>query len=435
MHKVFLKTIRGMQLVLFLFISANTFASENSTALNKEHIVIRYDFSKMNGKNVVDLSTNAFEATLYNTAKVVTIGTETTGVYNVLDLGTNHGLMNLNEGLGNIFCQLEEFTISVFFQVDNTYTFKEAGSPIMSLSNSLFASSAKDGFIELTLANLGYEISPTDRSNQAHASIGFNKPALQGYWHHIVYTQSNRMGTVYFDGNILSTKQVETTPKALYDTYGEGTTSNYIGHSTIASESHLDKTMVYDFCIIDYALSKDEINETILDSGEQIRKLNNATKAYRGTSKTHETSVLNASNKGVPSKIVIYKNSDELVEGQISDLNEITFDQTNTTVTWNNAEASIVENSTISKITFADYKTSSLRVLDASNEFLLYPNPAKSEIHVQNSKNTISIYSITGRLVQQIIPESMDQTIDISQLKNGIYLIKSGNNTQRLIKK
>ncbi len=436
MQKAFLQKIFRVHFVLFLLISANAVASEKITSLDKEHIIVRYDFSKLNGDKVVDLSANAFEATLHNSAKVVTIGTEKTGIYNVLDLGAVRGLMNLGEGIGEVFEQLEEFTISVFFRVDNSYSFKEAGSPIMSLSNSLFASKSEDGYIELTLANLGYEISPTFRSDEKYTKVGINQPALQGSWHHLVYTQNNGIGIVYFDGNVLSSKEIDTTPKTVYDAQAKGTTINYIGHSTVGSESSLDKTMVYDFCIIDYPLSKEEIDETILASSNQVQILNKATNAYRASSKTHETKAFESINKGTPSKILIHRNSDGIIENQIVNINEINFDDTKTTFVWNNTENSIVENSTIEKITFEDYISSNQEILNASNEFVIYPNPATSTIQVQNIKNDILIYSVTGRLMKQVSPQKIiNQTIDISQLKNGLYIIKSGNKTKRLIKK
>jgi hypothetical protein len=65
-----------------------------------------------------------------------------------------------------------------------------------------------------------------------------------------------------------------------------------------------------------------------------------------------------------------------------------------------------------------------------SGQIQLYPVPATDELYVQHNKTpasaTISIYSLEGRLLKQVqaVPNSFQTYINISNLKQGVYLVK-----------
>ncbi len=64
-----------------------------------------------------------------------------------------------------------------------------------------------------------------------------------------------------------------------------------------------------------------------------------------------------------------------------------------------------------------------------TNEFILFPNPARDEVQVTNIPNgatALSIYTIDGRLVlDKKIDGLANLTLDTSTFKNGTYLIKT----------
>jgi hypothetical protein len=69
--------------------------------------------------------------------------------------------------------------------------------------------------------------------------------------------------------------------------------------------------------------------------------------------------------------------------------------------------------------------------------FLIYPNPAKNKLVVNNGNKAINrllIMDITGKIVLNQITNKTNLTINISQLQNGIYFIRIGNSVQKLIK-
>lgn len=66
-------------------------------------------------------------------------------------------------------------------------------------------------------------------------------------------------------------------------------------------------------------------------------------------------------------------------------------------------------------------------------EFSVYPNPVADHVHVDGLKQgqMVHIFSMEGRLVML----SKDADINMSGLKEGIYLLHAGNQIVKLIKK
>ena len=73
-----------------------------------------------------------------------------------------------------------------------------------------------------------------------------------------------------------------------------------------------------------------------------------------------------------------------------------------------------------------------------SGTFQLYPNPAKGNLTLEmNTASAVNerlfIYSIEGKLVYEGLITSSITNIDVSNLNNGIYTIRVGNTTDRLV--
>lgn len=66
----------------------------------------------------------------------------------------------------------------------------------------------------------------------------------------------------------------------------------------------------------------------------------------------------------------------------------------------------------------------------------IYPNPANEYFTLESEIGThITIFDVQGRMLKNLIAESTQQKVDISNLKSGVYLVRLGNNPGRLIKK
>ena len=64
----------------------------------------------------------------------------------------------------------------------------------------------------------------------------------------------------------------------------------------------------------------------------------------------------------------------------------------------------------------------------------IYPKPATGNITVSGAQGeTVSIYTITGALIKQVQDISTVQNIDISELNSGLYIVRVGSITQKLV--
>lgn len=71
-----------------------------------------------------------------------------------------------------------------------------------------------------------------------------------------------------------------------------------------------------------------------------------------------------------------------------------------------------------------DYSTQ-INSLSMNNRLLIYPNPAKNIINITESKNSqILIYDIFGKNIISKILISDNETIDVSNLESGTYIVK-----------
>jgi len=75
-------------------------------------------------------------------------------------------------------------------------------------------------------------------------------------------------------------------------------------------------------------------------------------------------------------------------------------------------------------------------------DFKIYPNPFMDRIHIENNglqQYGLSILNSLGQTVKQIQVNNDNQTIDLSELKAGIYLLRIDNGlnarTMKIIKK
>ena len=74
-------------------------------------------------------------------------------------------------------------------------------------------------------------------------------------------------------------------------------------------------------------------------------------------------------------------------------------------------------------------------IISNESSLSIYPNPANNLIVVTNLANEdIQILDITGKIIRLVKSNETKQSIDISDLQKGIYFIKVGQETQKLIK-
>ena len=77
--------------------------------------------------------------------------------------------------------------------------------------------------------------------------------------------------------------------------------------------------------------------------------------------------------------------------------------------------------------------------IETQNMFSLYPNPANTQVVINTNAlqalGEVLITDMTGKIVKQFQTQKSTTEIDISTLENGIYFVKAGGVSQKLVKK
>lgn len=79
---------------------------------------------------------------------------------------------------------------------------------------------------------------------------------------------------------------------------------------------------------------------------------------------------------------------------------------------------------------------SSVGELVASVNVSIYPNPFDASIILKNGTigESFSIYNLEGKLIQEGMIQSAEQSISTSHLENGMYIFKTSNEVRRIVK-
>jgi hypothetical protein len=239
-------------------------------------LIAKFDFSKVEGRNVSDVAEKQFKGTVMNDARIRTIGSTGTGYFNTLDLGDSIGYFDMGTEIGKTLYHLNDYTMSAFFRIDTAYhALNTNGNFLWTFSNTSDAMAVQTGYIIGSLKNLSQSITPgyytAASGNQA---VAFNQLAMQGNWHHLCYTQGGTVGTIYVDGMPVVFGDITALPSAALSKEGKlGTIFNWLGRSNYVSDVYLRNTLVYDFRLYKRALTDIEILATELNVGESIEKL------------------------------------------------------------------------------------------------------------------------------------------------------------------
>jgi len=135
----------------------------------------------------------------------------------------------------------------------------------------------------------------------------------------------------------------------------------------------------------------------------------------------------------VKTKVTVTKTNDNEVVYTLDESDYLTFNEGQSLVVNISGSTQVIALSTIRKVVFE-------KIIDGideiASEIKIMPNPANDSFRVSNldKDEDMTIYSMTGQKVMDGIV-SNDQTIDISALANGLYLVKIGSQTTKLMKR
>ena len=237
-------------------------------------LLVKYDFSSVVDSTVTDAAEQHLKGIMRNNASVKSIGT--TVKYNVLNLGDSIGYFDMGPEIGKLMYNMNDYTVSAYFRIDESYNqMKPNGNFLWNFSNSKDIYTDASGYIIASLRNQAATISYSNWTTEQ--TVLLTDSAFKGAWHHFAYTQNGTTGTIYLDGNNVTSGTVTTLPSMALPKSGLlGTLYNWIGRSCYADNVYLRKTQVYDFRLYKTALTDEQVMSSVLNVETTIPALNAA---------------------------------------------------------------------------------------------------------------------------------------------------------------
>ena len=129
----------------------------------------------------------------------------------------------------------------------------------------------------------------------------------------------------------------------------------------------------------------------------------------------------------------------------LNDGTEATYDMQNSSYMYFEESVKLVITESTDGLSTVSYPLADIRKItceefvgtleNATIDVSLYPNPVRDVLHFRNviGKRTVNIYAIDGQKVKSF-QISGSQSIDISDLPSGMYLVNDSHNTFKMIK-
>ncbi|MFB6319211.1 LamG-like jellyroll fold domain-containing protein [Saccharicrinis sp. FJH54] len=258
-----------LPILLFVFcywlLAENKYGSIDSVPDTSDYLVAHWDFSlenmAPNGMDILDLTEHGFVGTLKGTSWIRTIGE--TKQFDVFVTGEGEGYFDLGTELGEFIYGLEDYTIACYFRISEEVNLADYNNyTIWNFANALNPDSYPNGYMYANLKNLSQRISADSTKNETGLFTNIDAPT--GSWHHLAYSQTDSIGRIFLDGELMDSGIVRLTPKtALLKDSLDGTPFNWLGR--FKREFSSDLTL-YDFRIYSKGLTQEEINNNSPDA-------------------------------------------------------------------------------------------------------------------------------------------------------------------------
>lgn len=218
------------------------------SASAQEHLKLQFDFEHVSGKSVTD-PVSGVTAQLMNDASVVSYGKR-----QVLDLGNGTGYLDMTKEAGAVVRNLTDFTVSVYYRVDNNASLSGAGFFLWSFSQS-------DANTQTSAPYSAYRLNAQRMATStggwgSEVGMEMGAEATKGKWTHVLYRQSGQQGELFIGGK--KVRQAAGMP-VLSKAFTAVPAYCWIGRAPFATDNYLKQTLVSDFRVYDAALSDDEV--------------------------------------------------------------------------------------------------------------------------------------------------------------------------------
>ena len=213
-------------------------------AVAEEHLVMRFNFENVDGKNVTD-HVSGITAKVMNQASVVEMGSR-----RVLSLGNGTGYLDMTKNAGEVARNLSDFTVSVYYRVDSKASLSGAGYFLWCFSQSAANTQTSAPYSAYRLNAQRMATSTGGWGGEVGMEVGGE--SAKGRWMHMLYRQSGTKGELFLDGKCVA--QATNMP-VLKNALTAVPAYNWIGRPPFSADNYLKQTLVADFRLYDVALN------------------------------------------------------------------------------------------------------------------------------------------------------------------------------------
>lgn len=213
---------------------------------------VNYIFNDVAENTVPDASGSGHDATLYNNAEVLPMGK-----YNVLSLGNGTGYLDMGKPVGSVVANMNDFTISAYYRVDESASLSGAGHFLWAFSSQTANSAGAGEYAFYQLNSQTYSISPAGWNNAKN--MGMSEAATKSAWQHVVLRQTGTTTELFINGEKVNT--VTDSLPLPASNFTASTSYNWIARPPFNGDNYLKNTLIYDFRLYNEARADAEIAE------------------------------------------------------------------------------------------------------------------------------------------------------------------------------
>ena len=213
-----------------------------------DHLKLHFDFSDVTGTQVKD-RVSGISAKMMGAAKVMKMGQQ-----GVLDLGNATGYLDMTAQAGQLVRSLEDFTVSVYYRVDEGASLSGAGHFLWCFSQAAANTQTSSPYMAYRLNAQRLATSTGGWGSEVGLEVG--EESSKGQWMHMLYRQTGKKGELYINGT--RARQSANMP-LLKNAFTAAPAYNWIGRPPFSGDSYLKRTLVTDFRLYDIALSDAQV--------------------------------------------------------------------------------------------------------------------------------------------------------------------------------
>ena len=225
--------------------TVTTLAAET---VDSQNLKMLFDFTNVSETSVTD-PVSGITAKLMNNAKVTGMGK-----YHVLSLGSGNGYLDMTSKAGELVRNLQDFTVSVYYRVEETAVINGAGNFVWCFSQSAANTQYDAPYTAYRINAQRMATSTGGWSNETGLEMSAESP--KGCWMHVLYRQTGQKGELYINGKLVKTNN---NMPLLKNAFTAAPAFNWIGRPPFSSDAYLKQTLVADFRLYDVAVSDETI--------------------------------------------------------------------------------------------------------------------------------------------------------------------------------